>query len=90
MITESGSKSEGEHLTLLGLICAILGASRSDWSDELDGAMLLISAGIVLVRPSLSSRTSCSSLAAERVSRGIIVTEFQMRYVPSLSSSSET
>jgi hypothetical protein len=40
----SGSKSDGEHRTLLGLTwAALLGPSRSDWSEELEFAMLLIS-----------------------------------------------
>ena len=61
------SKPKGEHLTLLGLICAMLGASRSYESDELDRARLLTLAGIVLVRPVLNSRTSCLSLVEEKV-----------------------
>lgn len=41
MLADNGSKSEGEHLALRGLMCAMLaGASRRDGPDELDGGRL--------------------------------------------------
>jgi len=45
MLGVSGSKSEGEHLALRGLMCAMLaGASGSEWpEEELELATLLIS-----------------------------------------------
>lgn len=44
MAEDNGSKSEGEHLALRGLMCAMLaGASRRDGSDELDGGRLIVS-----------------------------------------------
>lgn len=44
MFGVSGSNSEGEHLALRGLMCAMLaGASGSEWPDELELATLLIS-----------------------------------------------
>ena len=44
MLGDSGSKSEGEHLTLRGdTWAALFGASRSDCSEEVEVATLLIS-----------------------------------------------
>ena len=44
MLGESGSKSDGEHLTLRGETCATLfGPSRSDCSEEEEAATLLMS-----------------------------------------------